>query len=123
MAACPCERRSQRARSRHGSIVRGNDCDLSPGISLLARTALYKRGNYYYCNAGPKLLQHMKFGPPPSKSMKTEYSGLECNIDIVNDVDEAIAHIHQFGSSHTDCILHIVTENGESNNYKPWTCE
>lgn len=56
-------------------------------------------------HAGPKLLKHMKFGPPPSKSMRTEYSGLECNIDVVEDVNEAIAHIHQYGSSHTDCIV------------------
>jgi delta-1-pyrroline-5-carboxylate synthetase len=38
-----------------------------------------------------------------------EYNSLECAIEVVNDVEDAIHHIHTFGSSHTDSI---VTENG-----------
>ncbi|KAJ8723191.1 hypothetical protein PYW08_003103 [Mythimna loreyi] len=59
-------------------------------------------------NAGPKLSSQMTFGPPPAKSMKFEYGALECCIEIVKDMEEAVDHIHKFGSSHTDVI---VTEN------------
>jgi len=42
--------------------------------------------------------------------MKREYSGLECAIEVVRNVQEAIDHIHQYGSSHTDVII---TDNGK----------
>ncbi|XP_022115057.2 delta-1-pyrroline-5-carboxylate synthase isoform X1 [Pieris rapae] len=59
-------------------------------------------------HAGPKLSGHLTFGPPPARSMKHEYSALECCIEVVSDIDEAVDHIHKFGSSHTDVII---TEN------------
>ncbi|XP_045498820.1 delta-1-pyrroline-5-carboxylate synthase isoform X1 [Colias croceus] len=59
-------------------------------------------------NAGPKLSSHLTFGPPPARSMRHEYGALECCIELVKDMDEAIDHIHKFGSSHTDVV---VTEN------------
>ncbi|GFO23858.1 delta-1-pyrroline-5-carboxylate synthase [Plakobranchus ocellatus] len=62
-------------------------------------------------HAGPKLGQVLKFGPSLAASMKTEYGSLECAIEIVEDLDEAIEHINKFGSSHTDSI---VTNNDES---------
>ncbi|KAI3742215.1 hypothetical protein L1987_59895 [Smallanthus sonchifolius] len=37
-----------------------------------------------------------------------EYNSKACTIEIVNNVDEAIEHIHSYGSSHTECI---VTDN------------
>lgn len=59
-------------------------------------------------HSGPRLTGLLKFGPPPASSMKTEYSGLECTVEIVDDIDDAISHIHKYGSAHTDTI---VTEN------------
>ncbi|XP_075975183.1 delta[1]-pyrroline-5-carboxylate synthase isoform X2 [Anticarsia gemmatalis] len=59
-------------------------------------------------HAGPRLASQLTFGPPAARSMKFEYGALECCIEIVSDMDEAINHIHKFGSSHTDVI---VTEN------------
>ncbi|KAL0830746.1 hypothetical protein ABMA28_002872 [Loxostege sticticalis] len=59
-------------------------------------------------HAGPRLSSHLTFGPPPARSMKHEYGALECCIEIVKDLDEAVEHIHKFGSSHTDVII---TEN------------
>lgn len=61
-------------------------------------------------HAGPTLSTHLTFGPPPAKSMRHEYGSLECCIEIVKDLNEAVDHIHKFGSSHTDVI---VTENGK----------
>lgn len=70
---------------------------------------LKKEGVTIY--SGPKLNQHLTFGPQQAKTMKHEYGSLECCVEIVKDLDEAIAHIHRFGSSHTDVI---VTENRET---------
>lgn len=41
--------------------------------------------------------------------MRTEYSDLECCVEVVDSMPEAVDHIHKYGSSHTDVI---VTENG-----------
>lgn len=60
-------------------------------------------------NSGPKLNQMLTFGPPLAKSMRQEYGALEATIEVVTGLDEAIEHIHKFGSSHTDVII---TENG-----------
>jgi glutamate-5-semialdehyde dehydrogenase len=35
----------------------------------------------------------------------TEYLSLICNIKVVDDIDEAIKHIRQYGSKHTDAIV------------------
>eukprot|EP00250_Pteridium_aquilinum_P012578 c20812_g1_i2 orf=325-2550(-) len=34
-----------------------------------------------------------------------EYSALACSVEIVKDVHEAVEHIHQYGSAHTDTIV------------------
>ncbi|KAL2248841.1 delta-1-pyrroline-5-carboxylate synthase [Sesamum indicum] len=47
---------------------------------------------------------------PEARSLHHEYSSLACTIEIVDDVNAAIDHIHQNGSAHTDCI---VTEDHE----------
>ncbi|XP_014367090.2 delta-1-pyrroline-5-carboxylate synthase isoform X2 [Papilio machaon] len=59
-------------------------------------------------HAGPKLASHLTFGPPPARTMRHEYGALECCVELVKDMEEAVDHIHKFGSSHTDVI---VTEN------------
>lgn len=44
----------------------------------------------------------------------TEYLDLEVSIKLVDNVDEAVAHINRFGSHHTDAII---TENDETAEY------
>ncbi|XP_048524006.1 delta-1-pyrroline-5-carboxylate synthase isoform X1 [Dendroctonus ponderosae] len=67
---------------------------------------LKKEGVTIY--SGPVLNQMLTFGPPLAKSMKHEYGALQCCIEVVKGFDEAIEHIHTYGSGHTDVI---VTEN------------
>ncbi|XP_002124794.2 delta-1-pyrroline-5-carboxylate synthase-like [Ciona intestinalis] len=54
---------------------------------------------------GPKIASRLLFSPSIASSLRHEYSGLECCIEIVDSVDEAVAHIKKFGSSHTDAII------------------
>lgn len=60
---------------------------------------------------GPRLAKALPFGPMPATSLQKEYSALECTMEVVDNVNDAIDHIHKHGSSHTDAI---VTENGKS---------
>lgn len=45
----------------------------------------------------------------PVSSLRREYGSLECCIEIVDNVSEAIDHINNHGSHHTDCVI---TEDG-----------
>ncbi|KAK7010999.1 delta-1-pyrroline-5-carboxylate synthase-like isoform X3 [Biomphalaria glabrata] len=64
-------------------------------------------------HAGPKLGQVLRFGPSLAASMHTEYGALECAVEIVDDLDDAISHINKYGSSHTDAIVTNNDENAE----------
>jgi len=61
--------------------------------------------------SGPRLSEHLTFGPPKAEKMSFEYGALACTIEIVTDMEEAIDHIHKYGSGHTDVI---VTEDKET---------
>ncbi|CAL4065156.1 unnamed protein product [Meganyctiphanes norvegica] len=107
-------------------IVRDAKCDHPAACNsmetLLIHQDIFRKPGYFtsICqtlhqegvtiNAGPKLAKALTFGPPIAKSFRTSYGSLECTIELVNNLHEAISHIHQHGSSHTDVI---VTENKE----------
>ncbi|XP_026748737.2 delta-1-pyrroline-5-carboxylate synthase isoform X2 [Galleria mellonella] len=76
--------------------------------SLFTDICTMLRNEGVIVHAGPKLSSQLTFGPPPAKSMRHEYGALECSIEVVKDLNEAVDHIHKFGSSHTDVII---TEN------------
>ncbi|KAJ9452951.1 Gamma-glutamyl phosphate reductase [Diplonema papillatum] len=41
----------------------------------------------------------------PVETFKIEFCALECNIKVVSSTQEAINHVNEFGSKHTDCIV------------------
>ncbi|KAK7794902.1 hypothetical protein R5R35_005662 [Gryllus longicercus] len=108
-------------------IVRDSKCDYPAACNametLLLHEDLVKNGSFFVdvCSmlkkegvtiyAGPNLSQLLTFGPPPAKSLRTEYGALECAIEIVKSAEEAVDHIHNFGSGHTEVI---VTENPQT---------
>ncbi|XP_046850990.1 delta-1-pyrroline-5-carboxylate synthase-like isoform X2 [Xenia sp. Carnegie-2017] len=69
------------------------------------------RDNQVIVHPGPRLAKALPFGPMPATSLQKEYSALECTMEVVDNVNDAIDHIHKHGSSHTDAI---VTENDEA---------
>ena len=92
-------------------------------VEKAARIAVDSKAQYpAVCNAAETLLVHAKFAGRDRvlHSLKqagvelrdsgfgSEYLDLIMNVKTVNSLDEAIDHIHRYGSAHTDCI---VTEN------------
>lgn len=62
----------------------------------------------------PRLSKALPFGPVPAKSLHKEYSALECTMEVVDDVKDAIRHINKYGSSHTDVIITDDDETAET---------
>lgn len=69
-------------------------------------------------HAGPRFASYLTFSPSEAKSLRTEYSDLECCVEVVDSMQDAVDHIHKYGSSHTDVII---TENGRGTKCVPTT--
>jgi glutamate-5-semialdehyde dehydrogenase len=91
-----------------------------------ARIAVDSKAQYpAVCNAAETLLVHSKFSGREKvlaalheagvevrdSGFGSEYLDLIMNMKLVDSLDEAIDHIHKYGSAHTDSI---VTENKEN---------
>ncbi|KAK8570635.1 hypothetical protein V6N13_103039 [Hibiscus sabdariffa] len=57
-------------------------------------------------HGGPRASSFLEL--PEAQSLHHEYSSLACTVEIVDDMEAAVDHIHQHGRhavSHTDCII------------------
>uniref|UniRef100_A0A4W6C9R2 Delta-1-pyrroline-5-carboxylate synthase n=1 Tax=Lates calcarifer TaxID=8187 RepID=A0A4W6C9R2_LATCA len=94
-------------------IVRDSKCDYPAACNametLLIHRDLLTDSRQYFC--GPRFASYLTFSPSEVKSLRTEYGDLECCIEVVDSMQDAVDHIHKYGSSHTDVI---VTENEET---------
>lgn len=63
------------------------------------------------CAETMKLLTSIK--PATDEDYATEYNDYILNMKIVESVDEAIAHIRQFGTMHSECIVTETLEHAE----------
>ncbi|XP_028989794.1 delta-1-pyrroline-5-carboxylate synthase isoform X2 [Betta splendens] len=105
------------------NIVRDSKCDYPAACNSmetllihrdLLRTPLFDqiidmlRNERVRIHAGPRFASYLTFSPSEAKSLRTEYSDLECCLEVVDSMQDAVDHIHKYGSSHTDVII---TEN------------
>ncbi|XP_034067121.1 delta-1-pyrroline-5-carboxylate synthase isoform X2 [Gymnodraco acuticeps] len=108
-------------------IVRDSKCDYPAACNAMEsllihrdilRTPLFDqiidmfRTERVKIHAGPRLASYLTFSPSEAKSLRAEYGDLECCMEVVDSMQEAVDHIHKYGSSHTDVII---TENEVAN--------
>ncbi|CAH8575300.1 unnamed protein product [Heterobilharzia americana] len=75
---------------------------------LLERLSNHLRAHKVKLYAGPGLIrlgQNLTYAMEPAKDLSHEYGDLECTIELVESLDEAIEHIALYGSSHTETIV------------------
>ncbi|XP_076616121.1 delta-1-pyrroline-5-carboxylate synthase isoform X2 [Chaetodon auriga] len=108
------------------NIVRDSKCDYPAACNAMEtllihrdilRTPLFDqiidmlRTERVKIHAGPRFASYLTFSPSEANSLRTEYGDLECCMEVVDSMQEAVDHIHKYGSSHTEVI---VTENEDT---------
>ncbi|CAF0842836.1 unnamed protein product [Adineta steineri] len=110
-------------------IVRDSKCDYPSACNAMETLLIHKdlirtpffeslidlfRVEKVKIYSGPRLSVMLPFPPPPANSLRVEYGDLQCCIEVVDDVNDAIEHINKFSSNHTDSIVtknqHIANE-------------
>lgn len=71
---------------------------------IAAKCLLALRSAGVKCLGGPRAMK-MGLCDNAAREMKHEYGDLTCMIEVVSSMDEAIDHIHAYGSGHTECIV------------------
>lgn len=84
-------------------------------LTEIVNALIEKEVQIYACNRAISILQSENFSsqyilPATEEDFYTEYLDKKISLKIVNNVQEAIVHINQYSTHHSDCIL---TENEE----------
>uniref|UniRef100_A0A8C5I5Q4 Delta-1-pyrroline-5-carboxylate synthase n=1 Tax=Gouania willdenowi TaxID=441366 RepID=A0A8C5I5Q4_GOUWI len=108
------------------NVVRDSKCDYPAACNAMETLLVHRdllrapifdqiidmlRSEQVKIHAGPRFASYLTFSPSEVKSLRTEYGDLECCIEVVDSMQEAVDHIHKYGSAHTDVI---VTENEDT---------
>ncbi|VDP33052.1 unnamed protein product [Schistosoma curassoni] len=75
---------------------------------LLERLCNHLRDHKVKLYAGPGMIrlgQNLTDEMKPAKNLSYEYGDLECTVELVESVDEAIEYIGSYGSAHTESIV------------------
>ena len=80
------------------------DAPLAKGFLPLLNERLTKAGVELRGDARARAIVP-SMTPATDEDFATEFLDLVCAVGVVNDIDEAVAHIERFGSSHTEAIV------------------
>jgi len=61
---------------------------------------------------GPKAMQ-AGLCDVAAEKMKEEFGDLRCMVEVVGGVQEAVDHVHKWGSGHTECCVSEDKDVGE----------
>nr|XP_054605708.1 delta-1-pyrroline-5-carboxylate synthase isoform X2 [Nothobranchius furzeri] len=107
-------------------IVRDSKCDYPAACNAMETLLIHRsilktplfdqiidmlRSEQVKIHAGPRFASYLTFSPSETRSLRTEFGELECCLEVVDSMQDAVDHIHKYGSSHTDVII---TENQET---------